>query len=132
MKACAFCLERFTPTRADQKYCSDICRLRAWKANHPRKESKLCAHCGEPVSANRKFCSAKCRFVFSARQIKHCAECGLPLPGKVSAAKFCSDACRRRRWDKEHPPTAQFNGVPNMPWKRVFANTSPKTAATCT
>lgn len=98
---CAFCLAPFAARRADQRYCSDRCRILDWKAQHPRLEVRLCLECGE--KCGRKFCSPKCRFIYSARAIKHCGECGEPLTGKRTDSRFCSDRCRIRHWERQHP-----------------------------
>lgn len=117
--ACAFCLESFIPRQANQRYCSDRCRVKDWAARHPREEARLCLHCGDPVPAHWRFCSPKCRFVHSVMLIRGCAECGRPLVGR--AVRFCSSPCRTRNWKRQHPWTGP---APRMPLERLHSTYS--------
>lgn len=73
-RRCQHCKTSFTPKRATAKYCSDACRVKAFKSRHkPRQRVKpipvivstCCAHCGSRFAASagrgQLYCTPSCK-----------------------------------------------------------------------
>lgn len=80
--SCAQCGKEIGPRRSGVMYCSNACKLKAWKASRPEKHAE-----------NTRTYRAKLVKNLSSRA---CAQCGESFLGKLSS-KFCSDACKAKR-----------------------------------
>ncbi len=114
LKVCADCGKPFPDDFPRQKYCSRICRQRAYRAR--RRTPRTCAGCGKPLQVRpnqvnrQRYCSRSCwkradyqRRLPPERQRANrpthrpCDRCGRDFPLDKfawSRQRFCSPTCR--------------------------------------
>lgn len=110
--------------RKQRRYCSDVCRRTASKLRRAAEQAELevvtveCAAQGclarvFQLRPDHRFCSTKCRSASRAPRIRvayglrPCEGCDKAFEPKTSRARFCSDRCRVRVWDRRQ---ADLNG----------------------
>lgn len=118
------CEQVILAARKQRRYCSDACRRTAAKLRRAAEQVELevvtveCAAQGclarvFQLRSDHRFCSTKCRSASRAPRIRvaygprPCEGCGNAFEPKTSRARFCSDRCRVRVWDRRQ---ADVNG----------------------
>ena len=96
-KICPQCGEEFLPNRANRKYCSKACQVRATNANKLKPLTpKICKTCGKeflPKCTNQKYCSRACHPSYN-KIPKHshiCEICGQHFENQKQYSKTCND-----------------------------------------
>lgn len=120
------CAQRFRPQRASEQYCSDICRLAAWKwskwkaqqryratkAGKDKRKAQSRRH-RERVKTKKKLALEVCDAAARVISQKSFFDCSCDRPGcyemfqhsrRSPLQRFCSKECRRaleRVWERE-------------------------------
>lgn len=127
-KTCPQCLDTFTSTRSDAKYCSQTCRSRYVKGTPQTRE---CVDCGVDIShrmGNAKFCAACYDGREDRRRHEQASEKACPVCGTLfrrARQKHCSRECggvasRAEQLSREMTKTcAACDGVFHTRDKRV-------------
>ena len=117
---CAVCsveIERSSSQLSNRNYCSQKCYVSAktFRGFEKTGVEKSCLYCSSqfyvpPVrSESAKFCSKKCKGLFSKIGFYKCEECKKEFYSKGNKkAKFCSKECTgksRRKWEEKDCPT---------------------------
>lgn len=118
-RRCKGCGKDFFAYKANQQYCSNTCRERAWnqvQRSSKAKEKHICKQCNGAFETHDKrkiFCSKKCRYEhFNAKRPttkaiqKECPQCHkkfIPMQKRGIGKKYCSSSCQHRfNYAKNH------------------------------
>ncbi len=83
--SCEGCGESFRPFRANHKFCSRLCRRRAWELRTNAKHKKRAAYQAQRRPRGRS-----------------CVVCGASIDHRRTDAKVCSKACRHKvQWQQQ-------------------------------
>lgn len=81
-RECDFCAKQFKLTRRDKRFCSDICRWRAW--NEAKEIEIPCHYCGVPADTTdhvppRAYRDAAKKLGYALVEVDACRECNTAL-----------------------------------------------------
>lgn len=94
-KQCLICGQTYMATRQSQQYCSNECRMKAFKSG---SSSAVCPVCGKTFVKTRDdkmYCSRKCTQYYHRHKPQTCVVCGNEFIGS-DGKKYCSKECKRK------------------------------------